>query len=176
MHTPLQASRPADDTGTLPEQEPRDPWKRRDLVIWGAHGGAGTSTLATWLQPAWDTGAMSPEPDPRYPAQVAAGRVLVVACRSTVWSAAQATRAVTAVSRQGGHVAVLAVVSDGWPEPTTAASRFRLLEPRTGVVVRVPFVTGLRLADDPDSVPLPRRALRALAEIQAAAGRTFPLP
>ena len=25
-------------------------------MIWGAHGGAGATTLATWLQPAWDMG------------------------------------------------------------------------------------------------------------------------
>jgi hypothetical protein len=145
-------------------------------VIWGAHGGAGTSTLAAWLQPAWDMGAMGPEPEPPYPAAVARGRALVVACRTAVWSASQATKAVTAVTTQGGRVAVLAVVGDGWPEPATARHRFRLLEPHVGAVIRVPFVFGLRLADDPAEVPLPRRARRAVAQIQAATGRTFPLP
>jgi hypothetical protein len=66
---------------------------------------------------------MSPDPDPVFPPQAAADGVLVITCRSTAWSAAQATRAVTLVSRHGGHVAVLAVLSDGWPEPATAASR-----------------------------------------------------
>jgi hypothetical protein len=79
------------------------------------------------------------------------------------------------VIRQGGHVAVVAVVSDGWPEPSTATSRLRLLEPHALAVIRVPFVPGLRLADDPAPVPLPRRALRALAQIQAACGRTSTL-
>jgi hypothetical protein len=168
----------APDTGDpvpFPAYQPPEPFQLPELAIWGAHGGAGTTTLATWLQPAWDLGVMSPEPDPPYPAQAAAGRVLVVACRGTAWSAAQATKAVTAVTRQGGHVAVLAVTSDGLPEPVTATSRFRLLEASAGTVVRIPFVPGLRLADDPASVPLPRRALRALAQIQAAAGRSFPL-
>ena len=156
-----------------------DPGRRRtqpiELVIWGAHGGAGTSTLAAWLQPAWDAGAMRREPDPQYPAQVVRGRVLVVACRITAWSAAQATRAVTAVTRQGGHVAVLAVTSDGWPAPKTAAARFRLLEPRVGAVVWMPFIPALREAADPAVVPLPRLALRALAKIHAAAGRDLPI-
>jgi hypothetical protein len=155
---------------------PRQGWQRRELVIWGAHGGAGTSTLATWLQPAWDMGAMCPEPDPPYPANVASGRALVVACRSTAWSAQQATKAIAAVIRQGGQVAVLAVVSDGWPEPTTATSRFRLLEPQIGAVIRVPFIPALRLADDQAAVPLPRKAQRAIAQIQAATGRTLPPP
>lgn len=148
------------------------PGQRCELVIWGAHGGAGTTTLATWLQPAWDTGAMRPEPDPPYPAILARGRALVVTCRNTVWSASQATKAITVVTGNGGPVAVLAVVSDGWPEPATATRRFRLLEPQVGAVIRVPFVPALRAADDPDQVLLPRRALM---QIQAATGRTTPL-
>lgn len=149
--------------------------QRRELVIWGAHGGAGTSTLATWLQPAWDTGAMRPEPDPPFPAVLARGRALVVTCRSTPWSASQATKAITTVTRQGGRVTVLAVVSDGWPEPATATRRFQLLEPQVVAVIRVPFVPALRAADDPDLVPLPRRTRRALLRIQAATGRSIPI-
>jgi len=146
-------------------------WQHRELVIWGAQGGAGTTTLAVWLQPAWDMGAMRSEPDPPYPATVAHGRALVVTCRNTAWSARQATKALTTVTRQGGQVAVLVVVSDGWPEPVTATRRFGLLESQVRAVIRVPFIPGLRLADDPATVPLPRRALRALARIQAATGR-----
>jgi hypothetical protein len=144
-------------------------------VIWGAHGGAGTTTLATWLQPAWDMGAMRPEPNPTYPAKVAQGRAFLVACRCTVSSARLATTAVAAVTRQGGHVAVLVVVSDGWPEPATATSRFQLLQAQTAVV-RVPFVAGLRLADDPAGVPLSRRARRALDQIEAITGRRSSTP
>jgi hypothetical protein len=150
-------------------------WQRRELVIWGAHGGAGTSTLTVWLQPAWDMGAMRPEPDPPYPTTITRGRALVVACRSTTWSAAQATKAVTVVTQHGGHVAVLAVVGDSWPEPATARHRFRLLEPHVGAVIRVPFVPALRAADDPAAVPLPPRARRAVARIRTAVGRTSPL-
>jgi hypothetical protein len=151
-------------------------WQRRELVIWGAHGGAGTTTLAAWLQPAWDTGAMRPEPDPPYPANLARGRALVVVCRSTAWSAAQATKAVTTVTQHGGQVAVLAVVGDSWPEPATARHRFHLLGPHVGAVIRVPFVPSLRAVDDPAEVPLPPRARRAIAQIRAASSRTSPLP
>jgi hypothetical protein len=144
--------------------------QRAGLVIWGAHGGAGTSTLAAWLQSAWDMGPM--RQPPRYPAAVASSQPLIIACRVTARAARAATTAVAAVTRSGGRVAVLAIVSDGWPEPTTAMARFGLLEPQVGVVVRVPFVPGLRLADDPAAVPLPRRVLRALDQIRAAAGRS----
>jgi hypothetical protein len=161
---------------TRPSRVPAHGWQRGELVIWGAHGGAGTSTLAAWLQPAWDMGAMRPEPDPKYPASVASGRPLVVACRNTALAARLATTAVNAVSRQGGHVTVLAVVSDGWPEPAAATCRFRLLEPHTRAVIRIPFIAALRLADDPTGVPLPRRARRALTQIQAITGRSTSTP
>ena len=116
--------------------------------------------------------APSPTRPTRQPSP--SGRALVVACRNTAWSARQATKALATVARQGGQVAVLAVVGDGWPEPATATRRFGLLESQVRAVIRVPFIAGLRLADDPATVPLPRRALRALARIQAATGRISP--
>jgi hypothetical protein len=170
---PLPRRQP-DPAGGPTGWTPPQPWQRSELVIWGAHGGAGTTTLATWLQPAWDTGAMRPEPDPPYPASLAQGRALVVACRNTAWSARQATKAVATVTRHRGRVTVLAVVSDGWPEPATATRRFLLLEPQVVAVIRIPFIPALRTADDPDHVPLPRRARRALAQILAATGRANP--
>jgi hypothetical protein len=177
QNPPVPQPRPASDPvgGAIgAATAPGHRWQRRELVIWGAHGGAGTSTLAFWLQPAWDMGAMRPDPDPPYPAEVACGRALAVACRCTAWSARQATKALAAVARQGGQVAVLAVVSDGWPEPATATRRFALLESEVRAVVRVPFIPALRLADDPAEVPLSRWARRALTQIQAAAGRPSP--
>ena len=145
--------------------------QQAELVVWGAHGGAGTTTLATWLGPAWDMGAARPAMHPRYPVTMASGQPLILACRCTAWSAHAATVAVAAVTRAGGRVTVLAIVSDGWPEPPAATARFRLLEPQVSVLARVPFVPGLRLADDLASVALPRRALRALDQIRAAIGR-----
>jgi hypothetical protein len=166
MNASRQTDRPLSEDAA-PDRAPAG-WQRRELVIWGAHGGAGTTTLASWLQPAWDMGAMSPEPDPPYPATIARGRVLVVVCRNTAWSACQATKAVTAVTAQDGRVAVLAVVSDGWPESAAARHRFRLLEAQVGAVIRVPFVFGLRMADDPAEVPLSRWVRRAVAQIKTA--------
>ncbi|HZR54813.1 MAG TPA: hypothetical protein VFB06_35600 [Streptosporangiaceae bacterium] len=52
---------------------------RRDLIIWGAHGGAGTSTLATLLRPARDMGALRTEADYRYPAPRTADAPVLVA-------------------------------------------------------------------------------------------------
>ena len=91
---------------------------------------------------------------------------------------ARATAAVNALAGQGVRVAVLAVVSDGLPDPVPAAYRFRLLAPRVGAMARIPFVPLLRAADDPALVGLPRKVRRALAEIRAEAlgmaGWAFP--
>jgi hypothetical protein len=99
---------------------------------------------------------------------VADGRPLIIACRPSAQATRAATTAVMAVTRAGGRIAVLAVVSDGWPAPATATTRLRLLHAHVGRIIHVPFVPGLRLADDPAAVPLPHRARRALDQIRAA--------
>lgn len=174
MRLPHRAGRRPAHRSPRPAAPPPQPRQRLELVVWGAHGGAGTTTLATWLQPAWDMRAMRPESP--YPAAVklSHSRPLVVVCRNTVWGAQRAAEAVTTVTSQGGKVAVLAVVSDGWAEPATATHQFRLLEPRVRAVVRVPFVPALRHAAGPPSPRIPRWARRAVAKIAAAAGRTQP--
>lgn len=141
--------------------------RRREVVVCGAHGGAGTTTLACWLGPAWDMGVMRPSRDPHHPAILARGRPLLLTCGNTPAAAA----AVAALTRAGARVAVLAVVSDDWPQPATATARFRLLAPQAGAIVHVPFVPALRLADSPARVPLRRAVQRALHQIRALTGR-----
>jgi hypothetical protein len=140
----------------------------QEIVLVGAHGGAGVSTLAILLPPAWDMGAIRPARRD-CAALRTGGRPLVLVTRNTVPASASATASVGALTSQGGTVAVLAVVSDGLPEPGEAAYRFRLLAPGVGAIVRVPFVAALRAASDPAVVDLPRRARRALAEIRSVA-------
>lgn len=141
-----------------------------EVVVWGAHGGAGTSTLAAllgygWGLTGWDLGSMGPDP-----ARLrCAGRPLVLVCGCTAWAAQRATLAVSVAASCGEQVAVLAVVADGWPRPRAVNARLRLLRPRVGAIVTVPFLPTLRLADDPRRVPLPPRTRRALARIRAAA-------
>ena len=143
---------------------------RGDLLVWGAHGGAGTSTLATLLRPARDMGTLRSEADYRYPVIGLGQSQVLVACRCTTWSAIKASTAVNALTRSGGQVAVLAVVSDGWPEPPIASAWFRLLSAQVGAVVRVPFIPWLRLSNDPALVKLPRAARHALATIRLITG------
>ncbi|QFG22842.1 hypothetical protein [Actinomadura sp. WMMB 499] len=132
----------------------------------GAHGGAGTSTLAALLPAAWDMGAVAAMPDAdRCPVQ-AKGRPVLLAVRNTAAAARCATAAI-AVLRQGGEgVAGLAIVSDGGPEPRDATARFALLEWQVGGVVRVPYVRALRLVEDPAEVALPAKAQQALEELR----------
>jgi hypothetical protein len=138
-----------------------------EIVVVGAHGGAGVSTLAALLGPAWDMGVVR---GPRLGGALRpGGRPVVLAARNTVAAAGQAVAAATAITRQGTQVAVLVVVSDGLPEPAEARYRFRVLEGRVGAVVRMPFIPALRAAGSPLQVDLPRRAHRALAEIRMLA-------
>ena len=138
-----------------------------EIVLVGAHGGAGTSTLAALLGPAWDTGVI------RDPSSTGAlrtgGRPVVLVARNTVMAAGHAIAATTTITRQGTRIAVLVVVSDGLPEPAEARYRFRVLEGRVGAVVRMPFVPALRAAGNPRQVHLPRKARRALAQIRTLA-------
>lgn len=141
----------------------------REIAVVGAHGGAGTTTLAVLLRPARDLGVVQ-RPSRGRPAVRAAGRPVTLVARNTASAAARATAAVNAIDWQGGHVAVLVIVSDGLPEPAAAAYRFQLLAARVGVVARVPFIASLRAADGPPALAdLPRRARRLIAGIRADA-------
>jgi hypothetical protein len=154
-------------TGLAPPQGRNQP--AREIVVLGAHGGAGTTTLAILLRPSWDIGAVR-RPAPGRPSiRPTWGRPLVLVSRNTAIAAFRAITAVNAAKWQGEHVAVLAIVSDGLPEPTAAAYRFQVLAARVGAVVRVPFIASLRTADDPAQVDLPRNARRSIADIRAKA-------
>jgi hypothetical protein len=140
-----------------------------ELVVVGAHGGAGVTTMAALLRPAWDLGVLRPA-GPLRPE----GRPVVLVTRSTAPGAARAVAAVRLLGQQYVRVAVLAVIGDGLPEPAEARYRFRVLDGRVGAVVRVPFVPTFRVAAGPLAVRLPRRARRALTEIQALAQERAP--
>ena len=145
-----------------------------EIVLVGAHGGAGVSTLAALLSPAWDMGAIRGLRTGR-PLK-AAGRPVVLAARNTVAAAGRAVAATTALTGQGTQIAVLVVVSDGLPEPAEARYRFRVLEGRVGAVIRMPFVPALRAVGSPLQADLPHRAHSALAEIRALAQKQAPYP
>jgi hypothetical protein len=140
----------------------------REIAVAGAHGGAGTTTLAILLQPAWDMGTVR-RPVRGLPPPCTGGRPLVVVAQNTPAGAARATTAVNDINWLGERIAVLVVVSDGLPELVAAAYRFQLLAARVNAVVRVPFVAALRAADDPAQVDLPRKASRSIADIRAKA-------
>ena len=165
MYPETAAARPAPGRpGVPPRHAPHG-----GIVLAGAHGGAGVTTLAALLRPAWDMGVVSPPGQGRGPLRTG-GRPVVLVTRGTVAAAGRAVTAVSVLGGQGVPVAVLAVTGDGLPEPAEARYRFRLLEARVTAVVRVPYIPALRVADDPLRVDLPRRARRALAEIWSLAG------
>lgn len=150
------------------------------ILIAGAHGGAGTSTLAALLRaeigaswpearvPVRDLPAL-PDGDPRRIAAGTAlpGRVtgpLILALRGTADGARRAVIAVTALGYLGIRPAALALVADGaGPLPKAAASRLDLIGDRAGPVVGIPFAAGLRAGADPGSGRMPARLLKAVA-------------
>jgi hypothetical protein len=153
------------------------------VLVAGAHGGAGASTLAALLRaeaagrvPVRDLQFAFPDGDPAriaaaglLPGQVAGP--LVIAARGTAEGARRAVIAVTALACLGIRPAALAVVGDGvGPLPRAAAQRLDLIGDRAGPVVHVPFAASLRAAAAPGSARLTgplRRAVAELAELAA---------
>lgn len=140
------------------------------MVVAGAHGGAGTSTLAALLPAAWDMGSIAPLLQLGRSPLRAKGRPVVLVVRNTAVAAKDATAAIGALLDCDEHVAALAIVSDGGPESRDAAARFALLRGRVGGVVRVPHVRALRLVEDPRVVVLPGKARQALDEVRRLVG------
>lgn len=158
------------------------------FFVAGAHGGAGTSTLAALLRAetaAWQAARLPvselpafPDEDPAGIASRArlrdrlAGPVIVVA-RGNAEGARRAVTAVTALGYLRIRPAVLAVISDGaGPLPRAAGQRLDLLGDRAGIVIPVPFEAALRAAASPAGARLRRPLRRAVTEIaEAAASR-----
>lgn len=154
-------------TGPIPDQQAPE---GLDVVVAGAHGGAGASTLAALLPAAWDMGSIGPLLELGRSPLRAKGRPVVLAVRNTAVAAKHATAAIGALSDWDERVAALAIVSDGGPESRDATARFALLAGRVGGVVRVPHVRALRLVEDPAVVGLPGKARQALDELRGLVG------
>src|ERR1022692_4633995 len=107
----------------------------REIVVTGAHGGAGTTTLAALLHTAWDMGVFRCPVGG--PAIRTGGRPVVLVTRNTAAAAARAIAAVNALDGHGCPIAVLAIVSDGSAGPPAAVYRFRVLAGRGGSGARV---------------------------------------
>jgi len=157
------------------------------IVIAGAHGGAGVTTLAALLRlelagaaagQAVRIGELPPVPDAD-PARIAAagwlpvpppGAALIITARGTAEGARRAVIAVTALERRAIRPVAVAVVADGaGPEPRQAAQRFGLICDRCGPLIRVPFAAALRAGAAPGAARLPRRLYSAVYSLAALA-------
>ena len=141
------------------------------VVVLGAVGGAGVSTLVRLLGPfAVDVGRQLTRPD---------GRPLLIVTDSTARGLYAATAAVRAALNAGHIAPLVAIVGDGpWPAARQARARRRMLDDRslTSVVVDVPYVTGWREHDDPLTTAAVPAALRRAVEQLAAAAVTAVAP
>ncbi|WP_433136137.1 hypothetical protein ACQPZ8_28345 [Actinomadura nitritigenes] len=136
------------------------------MVVAGAHGGAGTSTLAALLPAVWDMGSIESLLELECAPLDAKGRPIVLAARNTAAAATRATAAIGVLREWDERVAALAIVSDGGPESRDATARFALLEARVGGIVRIPHVRRLRLAENPAEVVLPGKARHAIDQLR----------
>jgi hypothetical protein len=134
------------------------------LLLVGAHGGAGVTTLARLLAPALDAGVAQDWRLLHNPTGDPVG--LVSGC--TVAATGHAMREVGAAARAGVAVQLLLVVADGWPAPRPARARLRLLAAHVGHMVQLPYVPAWRFVQDPDPTDLPRGFARALCAARAA--------
>ena len=160
---------------------------RRQIVIFPAHGGAGASTLVTWMRrelggaPAghgWRVDDTPALPDAN-PERVAASdwlRVpppdipLIIAARGNAQGARRAVIAVATLEHRGIRPVAIALVADGaGPEPRQAAQHLDLIEGRAGPVIRIPFAAALRAGALPGDVRMRRGLHDAITGLLALA-------
>lgn len=140
------------------------------VVVLGAHGGAGATTLTHWLpSPSFDLGPIT-GPDGAVRQVTSHGRPLIVTTRNTVRSAHAASIALNGLRDQGLRVACLVIVADGaGSEPREAKVRFRMLEGHVELA-RLSFLPTLRGSEElPPAEELPRKMISELTRIKELA-------
>lgn len=153
------------------------------LLVAGAHGGAGTSTLAALLRheaggPPGHPALLKvrglpalPDGDPRVIARRTAlpARLpgpLILTARGNADGVRRAVVAVTALEHLGIRPAALAIVGDGaGPVPRAAAERLALIGDRAGPVVNIPFAASLRTAASLPQARVPAALSRAVTSL-----------
>lgn len=121
------------------------PTPTRYFGVMGAHGGAGTSTVARWLDPHGDGSAYELARGSQLPPNY----VPLVVCRSTSYGVAAAVQLLG-----GWHPDVprpyLVVVRDApLPLPRPVRYRLRVVRPRVLGIADVPYLVRLREMDTP---------------------------
>jgi len=155
---------------TDPSQPANEGWGE-GVVVLGAHGGAGTTTLTHWLpSPSFDLGPIT-GPDGTVRQVTPYGRPVIVTTRNTVCSAHAASIAINGLRDQGLRVACLVIVADGaGSEPREAKVRFRMLEGHVEGTVRLSFLATLRGSEEvPPEEELPRKMVSELTRIKELA-------
>jgi hypothetical protein len=155
---------------------------QRQVVIIPAHGGAGASTLFTWLSPPEGRGwrvDVTPALFDADPAQMAAADwlrlpppevPLIIAARGNAEGARRAVIAVTTLEHRRIWPVAIALVADGaGPEPRQTAQYLDLIGDRAGPVVRVPFVAALRAGAGAATVRMRGSLYDAVADLLALA-------
>lgn len=140
----------------------------RHFGVLGAHGGAGASTVARWLDPDGDTGTT----ELPHGAQLPAHFIPVVVARSTASGMASAVHLLGAWNPDVPRP-VLVVVGDApLRMPRASAYRIRSISPRCLDVVRVPYLARLREIDTPAAGLAHRDVQKAARNLRRQLGLT----
>lgn len=145
------------------------------VIVLGAHGGAGTTTVNRMLAPAAHEGSYEDWTRQLEP--------MVLVAKATAYGLRKATEAMTWVN----HVIrsapyqiappVLVLVADApGGEPSTAKARARLVQDQVRGIVRIPYVPAWANLDDPLSVPAPRAVVTAASELRTLLTPTHQTP
>ena len=191
-HRGRHARLAGETAGTEPAATPVRRPARLAAFVAGAHGGAGTSTVAHLLRAhlagSWPEGQVPRVHDkfaiPDGPPEAIAmtgmlpvpppGTPLILVARATADGARRAVIAVSALSRCGIWPAALAVVGDGaGPEPRQASQRFTLITDRPdrcGPLIPIPFDMALRNGTAHGTGQLARPLGIAISALATAAG------
>ncbi|GAA4147511.1 hypothetical protein [Actinomadura keratinilytica] len=157
--TPGCAPRPhLPTTGTNAQVLPAKP----GLVLFGVHGGAGTSTLVRLLDPGYSGRVV----EWRYGMPVDAARVPVLVARSTAAGLAAAAVWVTRWRPDLRRPALMVVADVPFRVPPLVRYRRRALASRVTAVIDVPYLYPLRHLDDPAQALRQRKVAAAVERVR----------
>ncbi|MCI0689927.1 MAG: hypothetical protein L0Y54_22220, partial [Sporichthyaceae bacterium] len=128
------------------------PPKPAGLVVVGAHGGAGASTVATLLDPGRTGWAIEVH---RGEGRIPVTRHPIVVARSTAYGAAMLARLLTSWPRRLERPCLVLVADAPVPPPFAVSFRLAALHSQISGMVMVPYLHRLRTCDSPaDAVRL----------------------
>lgn len=136
------------------------------FAVLGAHGGAGTSTVSHWLNPDGSTSTMELHQGSQLPPHYTP----VVVARSTAFGMLRASQLIGRWHPDVPRPFLVVVRDAPLRIPKPAAYRRQAVQGRVLDIVNVPYLVGLRDADNPAQGLTFRAVQRAASDLRRALG------